>query len=118
MAKRYYKTVICADGFRMSVQASKGHYSEPRIDNAVYASVEVGGISEPEPLLFEHMEFLPKYDEEWNIIEETASEKLHRQVEVSTDAVYGWVPADVILKVIAKHGGQVGGELPPLVQNI
>ena len=29
--------------------------------------------------------------------------------------VYGWVPSQVILKVIESHGGLVGGELPEMV---
>jgi len=29
-----------------------------------------------------------------------------------TDTVYGWVPRQVIINVIAKHGGMVEGGLP------
>ena len=28
------KPVVCADGFKMSVQAGEANYCEPRIDNA------------------------------------------------------------------------------------
>ena len=35
-------TVKCKDGFTMSVQASKSHYSEPKNDEGPYSEVEVG----------------------------------------------------------------------------
>jgi len=85
--------VKCADGFRMSVQASGGHYCSPRDDDAsAYESVEIGFPSAAEPLLMEYAE----------------------SADRPTKTVYGWVPADVVKAVIAKHGGQVSGQLPPL----
>jgi len=87
------KRVHCADGFIMSVQASKGHYCSPRENAAVYASVEVGFPSEKEELLMPYAE----------------------SPEKPTDTVYGWVPAETIMEVIKAHGGMVAGELPPFV---
>ena len=88
------KHVVCEDGFRMSVQASSGHYCEPRDDNApVYTAVEVGFPSEAEPLLMQYID---------------------GDMSAPTENVYGWVPAHVIHAVIAKHGGMVAGETPPL----
>ena len=49
--------VICADGFEMSVQANKGAYCTPRMNNAdKYKEVEVGFPSIEEPLLMEYIE--------------------------------------------------------------
>jgi len=86
------KRVECADGFSMSVQASKYNYCEPRIDNAkVYTQVEVGFPSDYEPLLVPWVE----------------------DPEAYTNTVYGFVPVQVIVDVCAKHGGIVTGDLPP-----
>jgi hypothetical protein len=94
--------IECEDGFSMSVQAKPGtwcepggmdRYSpdfEPQPDS--YTHVEVGFPSALEELL------LP-YAEDENI---------------PTETVYRYVPAHLILTVISKHGGMVGGELPPL----
>lgn len=84
--------IECADGFTMSVQASRFNYCEPRMDNAkAYAQVEVGFPNAYEPLLAPWIE--DPYD--------------------PTGTVYGYVPSQVVLDVIAKHGGIVSGELPP-----
>ena len=85
------KLVECADGFTMSVQAHDGAYCSPRTNDAEkYTAAEVGFPSWEEPLL---MEFAEDSDR-------------------PTDTVYGWVPAQVIVNIIAKHGGMVGGEVP------
>ena len=78
----------------MSVQASETHYCEPRIDGAEkYSAVEVGYPTEREELLMPHIDGFP-------------------EDKAATDSVYGWVPSQVIVDVIAKHGGIVEGELP------
>ena len=83
--------VVCADGFKMSVQASEGSYCSPRKDDAErYYSVEVGYPSEAEPLLMEWVE----------------------DSERPTETVYGWVPSERVALVIAKHGGMIAGEVP------
>lgn len=85
------KSVVCADGFRMSVQARETSYCTPRVDNAEsYTEVEVGFPSEEEELLLEFAE----------------------DPQNPCNTVYGWVPRQVVLNVIAKHGGMVEGELP------
>ena len=85
------KTIICKDGFEMSVQAHEGAYCRPRVDNAErYEAVEVGYPSEQEPLLMEWAE----------------------NKKSPTGTVYGWVPAARVSLVCAKHGGIVSGELP------
>lgn len=86
--KKYFdnplKPVIkCKDGFSMSVQASKTHYCFPRADGGPYTAVEIGFISDPEPLL------LPYTIDKEN----------------QTETVHGWVPIEVAEAVILKHGG-------------
>lgn len=88
----FFKRVGCADGFSMSVQAHDGSYCHPRRGGAeIYESVEVGFPSAPEPLLMEWAE----------------------SPDSPTETVYGWVPVDVVRRVIEKHGGLTEGEVPP-----
>lgn len=75
--------LVLNDGFKMSVQASSGHYCSPRQNQKVYSSVEIGFPSEEEMLIFE-------YAENKNGL---------------TQTVYGWVPCEVVDEVIEKHGG-------------
>lgn len=83
--------IMCADGFTMSVQAGPGLYSCPRAVADSYTEVEVGFPSGEEPLLLRFMEGTNP-----------------------TETVYPYVPAEIILAVINKHGGMIRGELPPL----
>jgi len=85
-----YQPIVCADGFKMSVQAGSAHYCTPQNGRGPYSAVEVGFPSKAEPLL---MKWAEDRDD-------------------PTNTVYGWVPADVVKRVIAKHGGMVGGQLP------
>ncbi len=85
--KKQCSNVKCADGFTMSVQASKSHYSEPQNDEGPYTSVEVGYPSEYDHLL------RPYQDGDFD--------------------VYGYVPVHVVQMVIDARGGIVEGELPP-----
>ena len=88
------ETVVCKDGFKMSVQASKNHYCSPKINgkHETYSSVEIGFPSEIEELLIDYA------DDSSNL----------------TDTVYAYVPAQLMLSVIEKHGGMISGELPKL----
>lgn len=89
------RTVVCADGFEMSVQASAAHYCEPRRDDAAeYSCVEVGFPSECE------WELMPWAEDP----------------DTPTGTVYSYVPVTAIRSVIEKHGGMVKGELPPMTK--
>ena len=90
--------VVCADGFTMSVQASENHYCSPRADGTevIYGRVEIGFPSEHEPEFDEYVEQFEDATINW------------------TGSVYGWVPADIVALVIAKHGGMVSGQIPKL----
>ena len=85
------RQVVCADGFKMSVQAHDGAYCSPRMNGADrYEEVEVGFPSEREELIMQYAE----------------------EPDVPTQTVYGYVPVQVVTNVIAKHGGIVDGEIP------
>ena len=91
------KRIVCLDGFSMSVQARGTSYCTPRIDNAAeYTHVEVGFPSEAEEMLMQWAE----------------------DREKPTDTVYGWVPAQTIALVCAKHGGIIEGNVPPGVPHL
>lgn len=76
--------IVCNDGFCVSVQASKGHYCQPRETIAKgYISFELGYPSDDEELLIPYAE-----DE-----------------ERPTDTVYPYTPAEVVQNVVDKHGG-------------
>ena len=86
------EAVVCADGFKMSVQANNSAYCEPRAaGQEKYNLVEVGFPSEKESLLMPWAE----------------------SPEDPTGTVYGYVPVDIVSNVIVKHGGLVEGEVPP-----
>tara|TARA_R110000824_G_scaffold11883_1_gene52234 strand:+ start:3936 stop:4253 length:318 start_codon:yes stop_codon:yes gene_type:complete len=83
--------IECADGFSMSVQASKHNYCTPRIDDAtVYTEVEIGFPNAYESLLAAYADDKEDY----------------------VGTVYGWVPLNVVTLVCAKHGGVMSGEMP------
>jgi hypothetical protein len=77
--------IECNDGFKMSVQASRSHYCEPRqnLIDGEYTEVEIGFPSEEEPLINEYAEC----PGEW------------------TGTVYGYVPVTIVDEIINKHGG-------------
>jgi hypothetical protein len=81
-----FPEMICADGFKMSVQGHYGAYSRPRDDFAPsYAAVEVGYPSAREELLMPFIDGGPDTD--------------------PLQAVYGYVPVGIIEQIIANHGG-------------
>lgn len=78
--------VKCKDGFEISIQASFSHYCNPRKTFAgPYDEVELG---------------FPSGDD--SLIEDYAENE-----DEPTDTVYGYVPIDIVEKLIEKHGGIV-----------
>lgn len=77
--------IKCKDGFSMSVQAGRHFFCNPRcnLENGKYSAIEIGFPSEPEELIKEYAEDEKDY----------------------TQTVYGYVPVDIVGKVIEKHGG-------------
>jgi hypothetical protein len=75
--------IICADGFKVSVQASSMHYCSPKDNLGPYTTVELGYPSTEEEL------FMP-YCKEPNS---------------PTQTVYACVPLKLVTQAILKHGG-------------
>lgn len=76
--------LYCNDGYSISVQASKFHYCSPRLNGLQdYKSVELGYPSAEDELINEYAKNALNY----------------------TDTVYGYVPIEVVEKLIEKHGG-------------
>lgn len=78
-------SLVCKDGFKVSVQASEYHYSHPRrnIQTGLYTSVELGYPSESDDLITPYAE----------------------EKENPTETVYGYVHIEVVEELIIKHGG-------------
>jgi hypothetical protein len=82
---KHVPTVKCADGFKMSVQASAFHYCTPRDSEGPWSKVEVGF---PSKRVEQFMTF---------IIDDSQDDP--------TDTVYGYVPLSTVAEVVAEHGG-------------
>ena len=76
-------SIVCLDGFNMSVQGSAFHYCSPRENNDVFTAMEIGFPSSKEDLIMKYAE----------------------QKEAPTQTVYACVPCSIIQQVINKHGG-------------
>jgi len=90
--------IICKSGLRLSIQASKSHYSLPKKSNSFsYSHCEVAVIGKKRIKAFNKcVGYKPDY------------------CEGIEGYVYEYIPAKAILKVIFKNGGILEGELPPL----
>ena len=76
--------LYCNDGYSISVQASAFHYCSPRLNGLQdYKSVGLGYPSTEDELINEYAEDCMDY----------------------TDTVYGYVPIEIVEKLIEKHGG-------------
>jgi len=82
---RQVRSIQCADGLELSVQASSTHYCSPRDSVGPWEEVEIGFPSER---VEEFMEYAENPNE-------------------PTDTVYGYVPVAVVEAVINNHGGIV-----------
>lgn len=75
--------LYCNDGYSISVQASSFHYCRPQLDGVQnYESVELGFPSKEDELINEYAEG-----------------------DDYTKTVYGYVPIEVVERLIEKHGG-------------
>ena len=76
--------VVCKDGYRVSIQASRYHYSIPQRDGAsLYSAVELGYPSVADSLIAEYAE----------------------EPDNLTGTVYGCVPVELVEQLLEKHGG-------------
>lgn len=78
------KAITCRDGFKVSIQASKYHYCSPRESDGPWTHFEMGYPSGNPGEEFK--EYADSPDEFPN-------------------TVYGYVPSDLIMKLINEHGG-------------
>jgi hypothetical protein len=89
--KRIFPRMVCSDGFEMSVQGHWGAYSCPRDDFADrYQEVEI--MCKADPILDEHGGH-----------------------DSGEERIYGYVPIEIVERVIAAHGGlaDASGEIAP-----
>jgi hypothetical protein len=86
--------IVCADGFKMSVQGNQNAYCQPRNDQGPYYQVECGFPSE-----------VPLTDELKEFAECCGTDDY-------TQTVYGYVPAAIVLAEFEAHGGIVFGKMP------
>jgi len=96
--KVFREHIICKNGLRLSIQASKSHYSIPSKDNSFsYSHCEVAVLNKKRiKALNKCIGYKPDY------------------CEGIQGYVYSRIKASTILKVIIKNGGVLKGELPPL----
>ena len=85
--EKHYDPVVCADGFKMSIQAGRLLRSIPRKTSSSYTHVE---------------------------IECEVGDPLLDEFGCSGSDIYDEVPGRVVLDIISLHGGLVRGEIPPL----
>ena len=93
MERKMYKYVQCEDGFSVSVQGNETGYCNPRNNVGPYTEVELGFPNIYEPLIMPWAE----------------------DRSAPTNTVYAYVPSEVVLELILKHGGMIDGEIPPMV---
>lgn len=91
--RKIYKRVVCADGFTISMQASHMTNCRPKDDSGPYSKIEMAYPNRGDSLIQRYAE----------------------DPDDPTRTIYSYVPADIVRRLIAKHGGVVAGEVPPLV---
>lgn len=88
----YMLPVICADGMRVSIQASGMTYCKPRAtysDVAAYSAFEVGFPTVPDEALREY--------------------SVHgKDTGDLTNSIFAYVPREVVERMVERHGGIVG----------
>jgi hypothetical protein len=85
------RAIVCRDGFRVSIQASSGHYCNPRDNTGPWDEVELGYPNANPP------EYIMQYRDPSG--------------EDPLNSVYGWVPIEDVAKMLDEHGGPVGNDM-------
>ena len=75
--------IVCADGTKLSVQASHTHYCDPRNDEGPYSTVEVG----------------------YPTVTPPRSWKPYADGEYPSD-IYAHVPVALVRRFVKRHGGE------------
>ena len=96
------------DGFTISMQGSRTHYSSPRVDYPPfgYTELELGMPNRKCETIVEHAEGGLEWDDD-------LEEYVQGEIDY-TKVIYPYVPLKDILKMMQKHGKILGGDLPPL----
>lgn len=97
-------TVVCKDGFKISIQAGRGYSCTPEDDNGPYTHVELGYPIYPSKLMLNIIKRIgiPLTEP---IIAPYAVDKSRL-----TDTIYKQVPVEATDALLAKHGGPVAFE--------
>lgn len=82
-ALNHVKTIVCVSRLTLSVQASFYHYCTPRSNEGPWTHVEIGFPSQKCEEIMEYAE----------------------SPENPCGTVYGYVPVEIVEKLIEKHGG-------------
>jgi hypothetical protein len=99
-------TILCADGFEISVQASRTHYCEPREDHGPWSRVECGfPTAMPEPWACTHERTSWGSCAVRSEAPDAAWQCFAEDEDRPTDTVYGYVPVSLVDALIASHGG-------------
>lgn len=109
--------IVCADGFSVSVQASRTHYSMPRDNDGPYTHVECGYARYPEGKSPLAPDTTPIDDRSpFASFDKRRRDHRHEYVFVEEwrewaedtdrgDTVYGFVPVEAVVAWINAHGG-------------
>jgi hypothetical protein len=90
-SKRIAERICCKDGTTLSVQVSYAHYCSPRENYGPYTHVEVGFPTACPP-------------ESWREYCEEGGESFAR---CPCNAVYAYVPVELVREFVESHGGEV-----------
>jgi hypothetical protein len=101
--KPLYGRVEFNNGGKVSIQASRSHYSTPRKDEGPYTHVEIGFPTRETRI----PKLLIRFEEN--------SQNGQGEDFNPYESVYPYVPASVVKKLIQMNGGVKSGEVPPLV---
>ena len=93
MKRKMYEYVECKDGFRVSIQGNATGYCSPRDNTGPYTEVELGFPNRACDVILAYAE----------------------DPDQPCNTVYGYVPSEVVLEMILKHGGMVSGDMPPMI---
>ena len=76
-------SIVCKDGFKVSVQVGSSHYCSPRSVDGPWYQVELGF---PNKVVQEWMDYIEDYDQ-------------------PLDTVYAYVPIQLVIDAFESHGG-------------
>lgn len=99
-SRRVNYRIICADGFKVSVQASEMHYAT---DSHPTAEAPYWRDTDAEPIAHPFREFE---------IGSVSKADVPSLDEWDSDGVWAWVPRDAVVGLLDSHGGAVAWEVP------